>query len=195
MNGSARSKQTQTGAADAPARDLRAEVQPGDLSLSLANALGQADEVMRRAHDALNAARAVEQQMRIMDDRARAMAAASSSVTWLTTGDGLMEDAPNWRAFTGQTVEQARGWGWLAATHPDDRERVIAGWQVALGQQLPYTDEFRVRRSDGAYLDFLTQAAPIYEDDGSVREWVGVCIDITQRKRPAGQRAEVSDNL
>jgi PAS domain S-box-containing protein len=183
MNGSARSKQTQTGAADAPARDLRAEVQPGDLSLSLANALGQADEVMRRAHDALDAARAVEQQMRIMDDRARAMAAASSSVTWLTTGDGLMEDAPNWRAFTGQTVEQARGWGWLAATHPDDRERVIAGWQVALGQQLPYTDEFRVRRSDGAYLDFLTQAAPIYEDDGSVREWVGVCIDITQRKR------------
>ncbi len=183
MNGSAGSKQTQTGAADIPARTLRAEVQPGDLSLSLANALGQADEVMRRAHDALDAARAVEQQMRIMDDRARAMAAASSAITWLTTGDGLMEDAPNWRAFTGQTVEQARGWGWLDATHPDDRERVIAGWQIALRQQLPYTDEFRVRRSDGVYLDFLTQAAPIYEDDGSVREWVGVCIDITQRKR------------
>ncbi|HEY7976075.1 MAG TPA: PAS domain S-box protein, partial [Ktedonobacterales bacterium] len=183
MSGSDRSEPTQTDPADTQDHRLHAEIEPGELSLTLANALGQADEVMRRAREALDDVRLVEQRIRILEDRSRAMAAASSSINWLATGDGLMEDAPHWRRFTGQTIEQARGWGWLDATHPDDHERVIAGWQEALRQQLPYTGEFRVRRSDGDYRDLLTQAAPIYEDDGSVREWVGVCIDITPRKR------------
>ncbi|HEY7850818.1 MAG TPA: PAS domain S-box protein, partial [Ktedonobacterales bacterium] len=182
MSGSDSSEPTQRGTADKQDR-LRAEIKPGELSLTLANALGQADEMMGRAREALDDARLVEQRIRILEDRSRAMAAASSSINWLATGDGLMEDAPDWRRFTGQTIEQARGWGWLDATHPDDHERVIAGWQEALRQQLPYTGEFRVRRGDGVYRDVLTQAAPIYEDDGSVREWVGVCIDITLRKR------------
>jgi PAS domain S-box-containing protein len=177
---------------DAQERALRAEIQPGELSQALADALGQADEAMRHARDALGAARMVEQRMRIMDDRLQAMAAASSSINWLTTGEGQMEDAPHWRRFTGQSAEQARGWGWLDAIHPEDHPRVIAGWQEALHQRLPYTDEYRVRRADGVYRDFLTQAAPIYEDDGTVREWVGVCIDISARKH---LERGVADNI
>jgi len=123
------------------------------------------------------------QRVRIMEDRMQAMAAASASINWLTTGDGLIEDAPHWRLFTGQTVEQARGWGWLNAIHPEDYAHVVAAWREALHQRLPYTDEYRLRRADGVYRDLLTQAAPIYEDDGSVREWVGVSIDISERKR------------
>ena len=162
---------------------LREEIAPGDLSASLGDALGVADDAARRAQAALAAVQSVAQRLRIMEDRLHAMVAASSSLKWLTTGDGLMVDAPQWRQFTGQSVEQARGWGWLDVVHPDDRERVTATWRLALEQRLPYTDEFRVCRSDGVYHDFLAQAAPIYEDDGSVREWVGVFIDISRRKR------------
>lgn len=164
-------------------RALRAEILPGELSGTLASALEQAEEAMRRARTAMDAAHLVERRMRIMDDRLKAMAAASSSITWLSTGDGLMEDAPYWRQFTGQSADEVVGWGWLDATHPDDRARVIANWREALNQKLPYIDEYRIRRADGVYLDFLTQAAPIYEDDGSVREWLGVSVDITHRKR------------
>lgn len=126
---------------------------------------------------------ALTQRLRVMEDRFQALAAASASINWLTTGDGLIEDAPHWRLFTGQTVEQARGWGWLDAIHPEDHAHAVATWREALSQRLPYIDEYRLRRADGVYRDLYTQAAPIYEDDGSVREWVGVSIDISERKQ------------
>lgn len=184
MTGSQDTDRTQA-ASDAQdsAQPLREETAPGDLSVSLGDALGMADDAARRAQAALATVQSVAQRLRVMEDRLHAMAAASSSINWLTTGDGLMLDAPEWRQFTGQSVEQARGWGWLDVIHPDDRERVMLAWREALQQRLPYTNEFRVCRSDGVYRDFLAQAAPIYEDDGSVREWVGVCIDISRRKR------------
>lgn len=165
------------------ARMIGEEVWPGELSRKLTSALDEANDAMRRAQDALQSVHVVEQRLRIMEDRIQAMVAASSSINWLATGEGLIEDAPHWRFFTGQSVEQVKGWGWLNAIHPEDRERVLAAWREALRQRLPYTDEYRLRRCDGVYLDFLAQAAPIYEDDGSVREWVGMCIDITRRKQ------------
>ncbi len=65
-------------------------------------------------------------------------------------GGAVVEDSPTWRAFTGQTYEQWKGFGWLDALHPDDRERVAAAWQHtarrahAAGNRLP--DSARQRR-------------------------------------------------
>lgn len=161
---------------------LRDEIAPSNLSAALGNALGVVDDAARRAQAALATVQSVAQRLRIMEDRLQAMAAASSSLGWLATGDGRLVDAPQWQQFTGQSIEQARDWGWLDMLHPDDRVRVAEAWREALQQRLPYTDEFRVCRFDGVYRDILAQAAPIYEDDGSVREWVGVYMDISRRK-------------
>jgi signal transduction histidine kinase len=46
-----------------------------------------------------------------------------------------------------------------------------------------YEVEYRIRRYDGAYRHFLARGVPIFNDDGNVQEWVGTCIDITERKR------------
>jgi PAS domain S-box-containing protein len=43
--------------------------------------------------------------------------------------------------------------------------------------------EFRVRRYDGAYRYLLCVAAPLVGDDGGVREWVGTCVDVTERRQ------------
>jgi PAS domain S-box-containing protein len=40
----------------------------------------------------------------------------------------------------------------------------------------------RLRRFDGVYRDFSVRGVPVREEDGSVREWVGVNEDITERK-------------
>ena len=111
------------------AQPLHEEIAPGDLSVSLGDALEMADDAARRAQAALATVQSVAQRLRVMEDRLHAMAAASSSINWLTTGDGLMVDAPQWRQFTGQSIEQARGWGWLDVIHPDDREHVMLAWR------------------------------------------------------------------
>jgi PAS domain S-box-containing protein len=64
--------------------------------------------------------------------RYRALVSALSSLVWNTAADGQIVDMPEWRALTGQTVDEVRGWGWLNALHPDDRDRSQIAWQTAV---------------------------------------------------------------
>ena len=47
--------------------------------------------------------------------------------------------------MTGLTQNQARGFGWIDAVHPDDRDRLMAGWHDALNSQAIFQAEFRFR--------------------------------------------------
>jgi light-regulated signal transduction histidine kinase (bacteriophytochrome) len=40
-----------------------------------------------------------------------------------------------------------------------------------------------MRRHDGVYKYLLARGFPVFSEDGSIREWVGTCIDITERKK------------
>ncbi|HEY7349951.1 MAG TPA: PAS domain S-box protein [Ktedonobacterales bacterium] len=112
--------------------------------------------------------------------RFRALAQATGQVYWIADAQGEGIDLASWRAFTGQTVEEATGNGWLAALHPEDRESALADWAAAVASGRPYRREHRVRRADGQYRKMLAQAYPALDADGTVREWVGVDIDITR---------------
>jgi len=54
---------------------------------------------------------------------------------------------------------------------------------MAVKDKSAYEVEYRLRRFDGVYRDFLTRGIPVFKEDGSIREWVGVNIDITERKQ------------
>jgi PAS domain S-box-containing protein len=124
--------------------------------------------------------RALEQSER----RFRSLAEASAQIVWTTAPDGWrVEDSPSWRAFTGQSHQQWRGLGWLDALHPEDRERVAQEWAQAVAQEAHVEMEYRVRRPDGSYTWTAARAAPVLNEDGSIREWVGTNTDITEKKR------------
>ncbi|MGE5206609.1 MAG: PAS domain S-box protein [Chlamydiota bacterium] len=124
-----------------------------------------------------------EQALRWSEERYRALLTATAQVVWTTPPDGLVEDMPMWREYTGQTLEQVRGWGWLNAIHPEDRESTAATWSRALEARALYETEYRIRRADGQYRHFAIRGVSVLEDDGSIREWVGICTDIHERKQ------------
>ncbi|MGE5724666.1 MAG: PAS domain S-box protein [Acidobacteriota bacterium] len=131
----------------------------------------------------ITARKRTEQVLRFSEQRYRALLIATAQVVWATPPDGLVEDMPMWREYTGQTLEQVRGWGWLNAIHPDDRERTGAIWSKAVKTHGLYETEYRIRRADGQYRHFAIRGVPVLEDDGSIREWVGICTDIHERKQ------------
>ena len=90
---------------------------------------------------------------------------------------------PAWQEFTGQTEEEARCLGWMNAIHPDDRPRVAEAWRVAIEKRGLYEVEYRLRIHDGTWREIQARGVPIRNADGTVREYIGTCIDITQRKR------------
>jgi signal transduction histidine kinase len=57
-----------------------------------------------------------------------------------------------------------------------------------------YEIEYRVRRHDGEYRYFAVRGVPVTAEDGSTREWVGACTDITERKA-ARARRDASNGL
>ena len=64
----------------------------------------------------------LEEEQRDSQQRYRALVSATASLVWETTADGVVEDLPEWRGYTGLSVEEVRGWGWLNALHPDDKD-------------------------------------------------------------------------
>src|SRR5258708_27021487 len=97
---------------------------------------------------------------------------------------------PEWRALTGLTVDEVQGWGWLNSLHPDDRDRTQLVWQAAVDSRSIYETEYRIRRWDGQYVWHQARGVAVFEDDGSIREWVGICVNIEDRKRATQQQIE-----
>jgi steroid delta-isomerase-like uncharacterized protein len=88
-----------------------------------------------------------------------------------------------WLDYTGMTAEQAAGWGWGEAIHPDDRKGIVEYWQSLLASGVQGEAEARMRRFDGAYRWFLIRSSPLRDDSGKIVKWYGTSIDIEDRKR------------
>jgi PAS domain S-box-containing protein len=119
------------------------------------------------------------------EQRYRALAQATSSLVLTATSDGQFIESAGWCAFTGQSPDEIRGSGWLDAVHPGDRDRAREVWQRSVQQRLPFEVEYRVRRRDGAHVWHQVRGNAVLENDGSVREWVGICVDVDDKKLAA----------
>ena len=120
--------------------------------------------------------------------RFRSLIAATAQVFWTADPDGQVQDSPMWRTLTGQSVDEMRGLGWLAAVHPDDRREVAAAWEAAIRKSALFALEYRVRLHDGSFCWFAARGVPVTDESGHIVEWVGTYTDIHDRKR--SQEAE-----
>lgn len=140
----------------------------------------------------------IEDALRRNERRYRSLVLATAQVTWRGEANGeIAEEQPTWEAFTGQTFAQYRGWGWMEAIHPDDRAMLSERWRKAVARESRppndryYEIEYRVRRRDGAYRNFITRTVPVLNAENEVQEWVGICFDITEQKQ---QEAQLRDS-
>jgi len=147
------------------------------------NAAGEVEGVFAAARD-VTKRESAEKALRQSEQRYRSLVTATAQVIWTTDAHGeVFCDMPSWRSFTGLTYDQIQGWGWLESLHPDDRERTAEIWRRAVTSRSLYETEYRLRRFDGEYRHVAVRGVPLTDDNGDVREWIGVCTDITDRKR------------
>ncbi len=124
----------------------------------------------------------MEDGLRRNEERYRSLALATSQIVWSANAEGQrFEDSPSWRSYTGQSLEEWRGWGWVMAVHPDDRKRAITAWAASVSEKTVYSVDYRIRKADGSYGHFDVRCVPVLNDDGSIREWIGTATDITAR--------------
>lgn len=140
-------------------------------------------ECVEREQAARTEAEASAEVIRLNEERYRSLVVATSAIIWAwSPGGEFVGPQPQWSAFTGQSFEELHGSGWLDAVHPDDREAARKGWAVALTQgSSAYEAEHRLRRHDGEYRHMTARGVPVRNEDGSIREWVGIHRDVTRQ--------------
>jgi PAS domain S-box-containing protein len=95
---------------------------------------------------------------------------------------------PVWLDFTGRTIEQESGNGWLEGVHADDRARCLEIFTSSFEKRLPFEMEYRLRRYDGVYRWVFDRGVPYTDDRGTFMGYIGSCVDVTDR-REAEQRS------
>jgi PAS domain S-box-containing protein len=151
----------------------------------------RARQAMQLAHDELEKRVAertadlerVNQALRESEQRFRTMADNSPMLLWIDDVDGACQFLnKSWLKFTGRTLEQEVGWGWVEGIHPDDRQRCVDGFHQARQKRAPHEIEYRLRRHDGEYRWILDTSIPRITPDGEFTGYMGSCIDITERR-------------
>jgi PAS domain S-box-containing protein len=122
-------------------------------------------------------------------ERRRAIAEAAASILWSADPNGKVLDmAPQWYSFTGQTPKQYRGGGWLDVVHPDDRRLAAETWAAALRDKKPGDAVYRLRHVSGDYRFTAVRYVPVFDRKGRLREWVGWMADIDTQVRAERER-------
>lgn len=125
-----------------------------------------------------------EERLRESEARHQLVFEAWAQAVWETDGAGVVKaDSPSWRAYTGQTLEEWLGYGWLDAVHPDDRAYAERQWREAVAVGGIVNAEFRLRSPDGGWRWTNVRAAPLIAASGHIEKWLGLNIDIDTRKR------------
>ena len=116
------------------------------------------------------------------------------ALAWSKLPDGSADFLnQRFREYTGLSLEEGLGWGWMNAFHPEDRAE--EEWRAAFAAGQPFEKEARLRRGDGAYRWFLFRAVPLRDELGRVVKWYGTSNDVEDRKRAEEALSEAQDRL
>jgi PAS domain S-box-containing protein len=128
------------------------------------------------------------------EERLRLVIDTLPALVWSKSPDGSA-DFLNQRflEYTGLSVEEGLGWGWMKEFHPE--ERAEEEWRAAFAAGEPFEREAQLRRADGAYRRFLLRAVPLRDKRGNISKWYGTSTDIEDLKRAEDELRQAQEDL
>lgn len=105
------------------------------------------------------------------------------AMIWITRPDGYCTFLnKKWYEYTGQTKEEAEGFGWLNATHPEDKANAEKAFLDANAKQEYFNTSYRLKNKDGDYRWVTDSAMPKFNETGEYEGFVGTVIEIHEQK-------------
>ena len=117
------------------------------------------------------------------ESRFRYLADNAPVLIWMSGLDKLcFHFNKTWLDFTGRTMEQELGNGWVEGVHPDDFQFCLDVYTTSFDMHQSFEMEYRLRRFDGEYHWMLDTGIPRFGADGEFLGYIGTCTDISDRK-------------
>jgi PAS domain S-box-containing protein len=140
--------------------------------------------------------RKTEAELRESEGRFRLVASTAPVMIWMSGTDKLCTyfNQP-WLEFTGRSLQEELGNGWVEGVHAGDLESCLDTYSAAFDRRAPFQIEYRLRRHDGEYRWILDYGVPRFNADGSFAGYIGSASDVTERKVAAEALSSVSRKL
>jgi len=95
-----------------------------------------------------------------------------------------------WLDFTGRSLAEQVGDGWVDGVHENDRTTCVETYLAAFRERRPFEIEYRLRRADGIFRWVIDRGAPRAGADGRFAGYIGACIDVTALKQSEARLRE-----
>jgi len=77
--------------------------------------------------------------------------------------------------------------------HPEDQDETRRVWSECLKTGRPSEVSFRARNAEGNYRWFLSRAEPLRANDGTILYWIGINLDIEERRQAELELRQILD--
>ena len=129
-------------------------------------------------------------------DLFRLIADSAPVLIWMAGPDKLCHYFnKTWLDFTGRSLEQEHGNGWLEGVHCDDKERCMRTYIESFDLREKFRMEYRLRRQDGEYRWLLDIGVPRFDADGLFAGYIGIGVDVTDRKHTEQELERTNQRL
>ena len=152
--------------------------------IPMPDAFGDVDHWLGTCTD-IHDLKVTEEKLLKSELRCRTLVEVSPQIVWFADANGLITYSnAYWFDYTGRIPGRDATDHWSSVVHPDHRKRV----RMALQQARQTNDRFRLdlpirRGEDGEYRWFTARAEPVKNEEGTVIQWVGIALDIHERKQ------------
>jgi PAS domain S-box-containing protein len=125
-----------------------------------------------------------EEALVASEARYRVLADLNPQAIWMGAPNGAVTYAnQNFLDYIGLTIEDLSDEGWLNAFYPEDRRRVSEAWSHSVATGEDYDIEARMLRArDGHARWWWVRAQPVRDESEKILHWLGIAIDIDDRK-------------
>lgn len=127
--------------------------------------------------------RRMEEELRASEARFRLMGETLPYGVWMCDKDGrALYTSQSFLDLLEMTMEESAGFGWTHRLPPDEVEPMMQRWMHCVRTGEDWDDEHHILGPDGKYHTVLTRGKPVRDEQGNILSWVGINLDIDERK-------------
>ncbi len=131
-------------------------------------------------------------ELRQSEERFRLVSVCSPLGIFLTDIEGRCTYSnPSCEGICGFKIEEQDGEGWAKFIHSEESDRVLNTWKSCTHQGIEYSDEFRIKRSDGTLRWVRVRTSPMLSEHQQLIGHVGTIEDISDRKQAEANREQL----
>ena len=132
----------------------------------------------------ITALKQAERALLESEQRYRAIGESIDFGMWVCAPDGRnVYASDSFLKLVGLTQEQCSNFGWGDVLHPEDAERTIAAWRECVRTEGTWDIEHRFRGVDGRWHPILARGVPVRDENGLIKCWAGINLDISKQKQ------------